>query len=707
MPSNDGKIYPSILPSPLIRLLSLDSGSDEPIRVTLHEVNLQNAPAYDCLSYTWSDPLYHALSPEEEIHVSNDKREHPILCNGQNLLITESLLLALKEFSKNNGEDNRKNWKDGYFKRAKFMWIDGICINQDSIEERNIQVEMMGEIYTKCSQVIIWLGVSDFHSPYAIEVINLLSKIPQENYTGLRITDLEDWDIYPKLGIEEVETWKWLEYAAFLQRTWFGRIWVVQEAFLPRNIVVVCGSDVIEWGNITACAKVLRETGLGTLLMELLIETVDDVEGTVYVNNTLNNQSIFQSMRDMATLGSEEMSKVLDLEKLLYYSRFFDATNPKDKIYAIRGIWEKGGKTIPLDMTPDYQRDPTVASVYTRAALEVIFETKDLNILSLVEDYTLATQKPNSVRAIGNLPSWVPDFNSSSNPQPLAGNPRPKLGSERWNAARGIPFEVPILPALESRHLLPITGYRIDVISESAANQAELMGNDFGFDTVLELLASYPDQKYPHVDDNAETHFEAFWRTLIKDTFQKLPARENARNAFRYFITVRVSELSIAYNYALSKQTSDLPKLQKLYEKFKQLINDLSKHRLNESLIPAWEDLEKLIVIAANEDLTDPEKTKLDKDYGDFYESFRIAYAGRRMFRTEKGYWGIAAQTLDVDNEDEIWVIAGSKVPMVLRPVRGSNSVNRELIGEAYVHGIMNGEVLKLPGGGLKSLFLE
>ncbi|KAM0132466.1 hypothetical protein ACHAO1_006740 [Botrytis cinerea] len=707
MPSNDGKIYPSILPSPLIRLLSLDSGSDEPIRVTLHEVNLQNAPAYDCLSYTWSDPLYHALSPEEEIHLSNDKREHPILCNGQNLLITESLLLALKEFSKNNGEDNRKNWKDGYFKRAKFMWIDGICINQDSIEERNIQVGMMGEIYTKCSQVIIWLGVSDFHSPYAIEVINLLSKIPQENYTGLRITDLEDWDIYPKLGIEEVETWKWLEYAAFLQRTWFSRIWVVQEAFLPRNIVVVCGSDVIEWGNITACAKVLRETGLGTLLMELLIETVDDVEGTVYVNNTLNNQSIFQSMRDMATLGSEEMGKVLDLEKLLYYSRFFDATNPKDKIYAIRGIWEKGGKTIPLDMTPDYQRDPTVASVYTRAALEVIFETKDLNILSLVEDYTLATQKPNSVRAIGNLPSWVPDFNSSSNPQPLAGNPRPKLGSERWNAARGIPFEVPILPALESRHLLPITGYRIDVISESAANQAELMGNDFGFDTVLELLASYPDQKYPHVDDNAETHFEAFWRTLIKDTFQKLPARENARNAFRYFITVRVSELSIAYNYALSKQTSDLPKLQKLYEKFKQLINDLSKHRLNESLIPTWEDLGKLIVIAANEDLTDPEKTKLDKDYGDFYESFRIAYAGRRMFRTEKGYWGIAAQTLDVDNEDEIWVIAGSKVPMVLRPVRGSNSVNRELIGEAYVHGIMNGEVLKLPGGGLKSLFLE
>ncbi|RAL60674.1 hypothetical protein DID88_009992 [Monilinia fructigena] len=408
-------IYPSILPSPFIRLLHINSGPNEPIHVTLHEVNVETAPPYDCLSYTWSDPLYHALSPEEEIHRSNAEREHPILCNGQTLLITENLLFALTEFSKHNSKEDGDK-----FEREDLIWIDGICINQDSVEERNIQVGMMGEIYSKCSQVIIWLGVSDFHSPYAIEVMNILSKVPEETYMGVQITDLEDWDIYPKLGIEEVEDWKWLEYAAFLQRTWFSRIWVVQEAFLPGKIVVVCGNDIIQWRDITACAKILREIGLGTLLMQLLVKTVEEVEGTVYVNNTLNNQSIFQSMREMATLGTEEMGRVLDLEKLLYYSRFFAATNPKDKIYAIRGIWEKGGKTIPRDMKPDYKNDPTTANVYTRAAWEIIFETKDLNILSLVEDYSLATQDPKSVRGIGNLPSWVPDFSSSSNPQPFS-----------------------------------------------------------------------------------------------------------------------------------------------------------------------------------------------------------------------------------------------------------------------------------------------
>ncbi|ESZ94114.1 hypothetical protein SBOR_5499 [Sclerotinia borealis F-4128] len=603
-------IYPSVLPAPYIRLMHLDSGPNEPIRLTLQEVNLQSPPPYDCLSYTWSDPLYHALSPEDEIHRSNDRREHPILCNGQSLLITESLLCALREFSKDNDEEGKQGSK---FKKERLIWIDGICVNQDSIEERNIQVGMMGEVYSKCSQVIIWLGVADFHSPYAIEVMNVLSKIPESKYSGLQITDLEDWDVYPKLGIEEVENWRWLEYAAFLQRTWFSRIWVVQEAFLPPKVVVVCGSDVIEWDDITACAKILRETGLGTLLMQLLIESVDDVEGTVYVNNTLNNQSIYQRIREMAILGTEEMGRLLDLEKLLYYSRFFEATNPKDKIYAIRGIWEKGGKIIPLDMTPDYKNDPTTASVYTRAAWEIIFETKDLNILSLVEDYSLATQNPKSVRAIGNIPSWVPDFSSSSNPQPLAGNPRPQRGSERWNASQGFPFEVPALPPSETRHLLPITAYKLDTISEYAATQAGIMGDDFGFNTVLELLANYSNQEYPHVDGDGptQTHFEAFWRTLIKDTFRKLPAGEDARHAFQYFIAVRVSELSNAYHYALSHQTPDLPHLQKIYNATKQSINTLSQHALNNDLIPTWTHLEHLIEIAAEEDLSNIEKNKI------------------------------------------------------------------------------------------------
>ncbi len=49
---------------------------------------------------------------------------------------------------------------------------------------------------------------------------------------------------------------------------------------------------------------------------------------------------------------------------------------------------------------------------------------------------------------------------------------------------------------------------------------------------------------------------------------------------------------------------------------------------------------------------------------------------------------GLAPDSVAV--EDEVWIIAGSPVPFILRPV-GNNKY--KLIGEVYVHGIMHGEV--------------
>lgn len=39
------------------------------------------------------------------------------------------------------------------------LWVDWLCINQKSTEERTHQVGMMRDIYTNSSEVIVWLGV--------------------------------------------------------------------------------------------------------------------------------------------------------------------------------------------------------------------------------------------------------------------------------------------------------------------------------------------------------------------------------------------------------------------------------------------------------------------------------------------------------------------------------------------------------------------
>lgn len=78
-------------------------------------------------------------------------------------------------------------------------------------------------------------------------------------------------------------------------------------------------------------------------------------------------------------------------------------------------------------------------------------------------------------------------------------------------------------------------------------------------------------------------------------------------------------------------------------------------------------------------------------DVGRAIKYANIAYSKlfrRRPFRTAKGYIGLGP--LRVCEGDSIWILPGADVPFVFRPTgHGSFTV----IGEAYVHGIMRGEL--------------
>jgi hypothetical protein len=55
------------------------------------------------------------------------------------------------------------------------IWIDGICINQTDIEERNSEVLLMPSIYKIASLAIGWLGPSADNSDAAMEMISRIS----------------------------------------------------------------------------------------------------------------------------------------------------------------------------------------------------------------------------------------------------------------------------------------------------------------------------------------------------------------------------------------------------------------------------------------------------------------------------------------------------------------------------------------------------
>jgi hypothetical protein len=119
--------------------------------------------------------------------------------------------------------------------KARTLWIDAICIDQNDIEERGHQVGMMYEIYTQTSHNLIYLGSNDDNMPKVLESMG----------ATLREMSVETRDY---VDFEEMlfESWGTLQYSnapfsfnidqsglvEFFQNSWFSRLWVVQEASL-------------------------------------------------------------------------------------------------------------------------------------------------------------------------------------------------------------------------------------------------------------------------------------------------------------------------------------------------------------------------------------------------------------------------------------------------------------------------------------------
>lgn len=74
-----------------------------------------------------------------------------------------------------------------------------------------------------------------------------------------------------------------------------------------------------------------------------------------------------------------------------------------------------------------------------------------------------------------------------------------------------------------------------------------------------------------------------------------------------------------------------------------------------------------------------------------FGQHFESIFDGIRIFASERSYLGTSAE--GVKKGDLVFLVAGADVPYVLRPVIGKEGVF-VLVGEAYVHSIMDGENL-------------
>jgi hypothetical protein len=100
-----------------------------PLAITLRKISLDDEATFHALSYSWV----------------NQTVDRPITCNGSQILITRNCESAIRDLG-----------QGGIYNT---IWIDAICIDQSSVAEKNAQVPLMADIYTKATRVLIWLGV--------------------------------------------------------------------------------------------------------------------------------------------------------------------------------------------------------------------------------------------------------------------------------------------------------------------------------------------------------------------------------------------------------------------------------------------------------------------------------------------------------------------------------------------------------------------
>jgi hypothetical protein len=107
-----------------IKLLELlpaseGDGGSSLIKCNLLSVPLSEAPPYVALSYTWG-----TQAATREVDINNTR-----------VLIKENLWWFLHHMRGRNEQ--------------KLLWVDALCIDQSSILERNYQVNIMRQIYSK------------------------------------------------------------------------------------------------------------------------------------------------------------------------------------------------------------------------------------------------------------------------------------------------------------------------------------------------------------------------------------------------------------------------------------------------------------------------------------------------------------------------------------------------------------------------------
>jgi hypothetical protein len=650
--SADRVCYPDVhAPQPPlknIRLLKLLSptdymirnvtGTDRRPRYSAKNFPYTGCPAYIALSYVWGE----------------ENLTNTICINGEDVQVRTNLAKALSTVRESDPE--------------AYLWADAICINQQDEKEKSKLVQHMGEIFANAKLVYAWLGsvekatqdtTSDDLFLHFSDLGTLFWKHADSgeagklngrslNFNSILAKSLDALFSRFTQPAGKQGNFPTEEYSKFSQRPYWSRTWVLQEVYYAKELHYICGNS-----------RLLSEKLQGALiLLETFQRYLLCAQGHIYrqlESNSLLKRFVFgcpsfPEMHRLIIYTSIYPQDVISLriamtnfcvKELPWGSK---ATDPKDMIYGLIGFANNEEKSyIRADYSKSVQENYIIS---TRSMMRNGFTD------------VLAWAQPET-KGIAHLPSWVPDYRSTIH-ESLCSQGQAKAWLPQFRACGETRFNDDTAQPIDA-HVLSVHGRRVSEVlrvgqlwfprlsagNPSSSTAAEALATRSAsydellyFLTEVRTLASLAGEM--HSRHAATGQSDGRTAPPIHDSMWRVPCCDQ-----------------IVIN---SRLVRHCPSTQSLY--------DATLSGLQACVRGPGKDL--------------PSQTRP-------YVEALLRWVNKRPLITAKGFVGLGpacAQPGDI-----LVVLDGFNTCYVLRSLRTQELGQYQLIGEAYIDGIMDGEM--------------
>jgi hypothetical protein len=536
----------------------------------------------------------------------------PILIDGEVFNVTVNLWQAL-------------NHLENEASIPHTLWVDAICINQQDNVEKSTQMQLMKDIYSQADLVLAWLGPSGEYGEFVLEKIERVGLQMIRIASAMESEEEDDAKVIKRINKEAKKLLTGSTnddsdipfhlMGHIFNRTFWERIWIVQEIYFAQCIVLMCGAKLCAWQAFVVACTVFQDKQLKALQLALPAQELGILPPGLFLVQTRATSGSSITNRTLQQLILEGVSEGIYLRELV-------SSDPRDMIYALLNL---SSNSETLGIFPDYSK--TCKSLFIQIA--TVF---------LTEGHVELLSHCQFPKAQHGLPSWTPDWSMKSEATPLPLDVRASRGSRVSGTSKTL---VTVGSSDESIPELSITGVLVGKIYKKGIMTSPTPA---GYPKIQEF------EEFMHeLDDLAHVRRELFGETVEDKDIWRIP----------------IANMEGYEDYNLGECAIREP-TPPMYDSYRAIRG----HQ------------------APPNGCLDEKEWRLDAGRMYFENSMHIFR--RTPFLTDNGYLGMGPKYLK--DGDLVVIFCGAHIPNIIREVGAGRY---ELVGDAYVQGIMNGEFME------------